>query len=69
MRQANGQRPAPGDEADAGRSAEQARSLISSVQQGWRSGRAAAEQADEQGSGRPAEPPADDQHGSSGSGS
>jgi signal transduction histidine kinase len=69
MRQANGQPSASGDDADAGRSAEQARSLISSVQQGWRSGRAAAEQADEQGSGGPGEPPADDQHGSSGSGS
>jgi signal transduction histidine kinase len=67
MHRANGQRPAPGD--DAGRSAEQARSLISSVQRGWRSGRAAAEQADERGSSHPGEPPADDQHGSSGSGS
>ncbi|MGA2830416.1 MAG: hypothetical protein ABSF03_30390, partial [Streptosporangiaceae bacterium] len=34
-------------EARAGRSAEQARSLMASVQQGWRSGRARAEQADQ----------------------
>ncbi|MBV9794000.1 MAG: nitrate- and nitrite sensing domain-containing protein [Actinobacteria bacterium] len=57
--QANGHTPGPGDEPDGGRSAEQARSLISSIQQGWRSGRAAAEQADDPDGGRPGDPPAD----------
>jgi signal transduction histidine kinase len=36
-------------EARAGRSAEQARALMASIQQGWRSGRARAEQADQNG--------------------
>jgi hypothetical protein len=48
-----------GDDADAARSAEHARSLISSVQQGWRSGRAAAEQADDQTYDGPGDPAAD----------
>jgi hypothetical protein len=49
-----------GGDATGDRSAEQARSLISSVQQGWRSGRAAAEQAgDKPGDQQP--PPREDQ--------
>jgi hypothetical protein len=59
--------PASSGDADAARSAEHARSLISSVQQGWRSGRAAAEQADDQTCDGPADPAADGQPGPGGS--
>jgi signal transduction histidine kinase len=45
----------PEPESPAGRSADQARSLISSVQQGWRSGRADADRP----TGRAGHPPAD----------
>jgi signal transduction histidine kinase len=56
-----------GDDPDAARSAEHARSLISSVQQGWRSGRAAAEQADDQAYDGPGDPAADGPPGPGGS--
>jgi signal transduction histidine kinase len=59
--------PVSSGDADAARSAEHARSLISSVQQGWRSGRAAAEQADDQAYDGPADPAADGQPGPGGS--
>jgi signal transduction histidine kinase len=59
--------PVSSGDADAARSAEHARSLISSVQQGWRSGRAAAEQADDQAYDGPADRAADGQPGPGGS--
>jgi hypothetical protein len=59
--------PVPGDDPDAARSAEHARSLMSSVQRGWRSGRAAAEQADDQTYHGPGDPAGGGQPGSDGS--
>jgi signal transduction histidine kinase len=46
--------PPSGTDRRASRSAEQARSLMSSVQRGWRSGRAAAERSADQAGDRPA---------------
>ena len=44
----------PGADRPASRSAEQARSLMSSVQRGWRSGRAAAQRSADQAGDPPA---------------